>query len=182
MAQEELTKLQQSRMLQEPHRLYATQAERLERLQSSYFLQDPRRLYGAQEERLQRLVHSHVLQNPRRLYETKEQRLEKALSSWVFHDPQRLFADKGQRLDMDFAQLVNLMQQRKQAAEHALALHQAKLEAISPYEVFKRGYSCVRDRKQRLISSIGQVAWGDEIITSVKDGQIVSVVQEVEGR
>lgn len=182
MAQEELAKLQQSRMLQEPRRLYATQAERLERLQSSYFLQDPRRLYGAQEERLQRLVHSHVLQNPRRLYETKEQRLEKALSSWVFHDPQRLFADKGQRLDMDFAQLVNLMQQRKQAAEHALALHQAKLEAISPYEVFKRGYSCVRDRKQRLISSIGQVAWGDEIITSVKDGQIVSVVQEVEGR
>ena len=83
---------------------------------------------------------------------------------------------------MAFAQLVNLMQQRKQTAEHSLAIQTAKLEAISPYEVFKRGYSCVRDSKQRIISSIAQVRWGDEITTSVKDGQIISVVQEVEGR
>ena len=156
--------------------------DELEKLKQSRMLQDPRRLYAMQEERLSRLINAHVLRNPRKLYELKEQRLAKAMQSWAFKEPQRLFADGEQRLDMAFAQLVNLMQQRKQAAEHALALHQAKLEAISPYEVFKRGYSYVRDRKQRLISSIGQVAWGDEIITSVKDGQIVSVVQEVEGR
>ena len=158
-AQDELTKLAQSRMLQDPRRLYATQAERLERLAKSYALQDPRRLYAAQEEKLARLM-----------------------GSWAFQEPERLFAAKMQRLDMAFAQLVNLMQQRKQQAEHSLALNQAKLEAISPYAVFKRGYSCVRDSKRKIISSIDQVRWGDEITTSVKDGQIISVVQEVERR
>ena len=158
-AQDELTKLAQSRMLQDPRRLYAAQAERLERLAKSYALQDPRRLYAAQEEKLARLM-----------------------GSWAFQEPERLFAAKMQRLDMAFAQLVNLMQQRKQQAEHSLALNQAKLEAISPYAVFKRGYSCVHDSKRKIISSIDQVRWGDEITTSVKDGQIISVVQEVERR
>ena len=158
-AQDELTKLAQSRMLQDPRRLYATQAERLERLAKSYALQDPRILYAAQEEKLARLM-----------------------GSWAFQEPERLFAAKMQRLDMAFAQLINLMQQRKQQAEHSLALNQAKLEAISPYAVFKRGYSCVRDSKRKIISSIDQVRWGDEITTSVKDGQIISVVQEVERR
>ena len=156
--------------------------DELEKLQQSRMLQDPRRLYAMQEERLSRLLNAHVLRNPRKLYELKEQRLAKAMQSWAFKEPQRLFADGEQRLDMAFAQLVNLMQQRKQAAEHRLFLNQAKLEAISPYEVFKRGYSCARDAQNKIISSIEQVRWGDEIVTSVKDGQIISVVQEVEGR
>ena len=156
--------------------------DELEKLQQSRMLQDPRRLYAMQEERLGRLINAHVLRNPRKLYELKEQRLAKAMQSWAFKEPQRLFADGEQRLDMAFAQLVNLMQQRKQAAEHRLFLNQAKLEAISPYEVFKRGYSCARDAQNKIISSIEQVRWGDEIVTSVKDGQIISVVQEVEGR
>lgn len=177
-----LRKQQECRFLQNPQRLYAAQEEKLARLQASYVFQDPQRIYRAKEERLQRLLTAQVLCNPHKLLELKEQRLAQALSSWAFKEPQRMFADQEQRLDMAFAQLVNLMQQRKQAAEHSLALQTAKLEAISPYEVFKRGYSCVRDSKQKIISSIAQVRWGDEITTSVKDGQIISVVQEVEGR
>lgn len=179
---EALRKQQECRFLQNPQRLYAAQEEKLARLQASYVLQDPQRIYRTKEEKLQRLLAAQVLCNPHKLLELKEQRLVQALSSWAFKEPQRLFADQEQRLDMAFAQLVNLMQQRKQTAEHSLALQTAKLEAISPYEVFKRGYSCVRDSKQRIISSIAQVRWGDEITTSVKDGQIISVVQEVEGR
>ena len=169
-------------MLQDPRRIYAAQEEKLTRLKNSYALQDPTRLYAVQEAKLKSLKNAHVMRNPRKLYELQEQRLAQLMNSWALREPERILADKEQRLDMDFAQLVNLMQQRRQAAEHALALHQAKLQAISPYEVFKRGYSCVRDRKQKIISSIEQVRWGDEIIISVKDGQIVSVVQEVEGR
>ena len=181
-AEAELDKLKESRMLQDPHRIYAAQEEKLTRLKNSYALQDPTRLYTVQEAKLKSLKNAQIMRNPRKLYELQEQRLAQLMNSWALREPERIFADREQRLDMDFAQLVNLMQQRKQAAEHALALSQAKLQAISPYEVFKRGYSCVRDSKQKIISSIEQVRWGDEIITSVKDGQIVSVVQEVEGR
>ena len=158
-AENKLTKHRQCRMLQNPHKLYELQEEKLLRLKNAYVLQEPTRIYAAKAEQLQRLQ-----------------------SSWVFKEPQRLLADSMQRLDMDFAQLVNLMQQRKQQAEHQLALNRAKLEAISPYAVFKRGYSCTLDSKNKIISSVEQVRWGDEIITSVKDGQIISVVQEVERR
>ena len=158
-AENKLTKHKQCRMLQNPHKLYELQEEKLLRLKNAYVLQEPTRIYAAKAEQLQRLQ-----------------------CSWVFKEPQRLLADSMQRLDMDFAQLVNLMQQRKQQAEHQLALNRAKLEAISPYAVFKRGYSCTLDSKNKIISSVEQVRWGDEIITSVKDGQIISVVQEVERR
>ena len=158
-AENKLTKHKQCRMLQNPQKLYELQEEKLLRLKNAYVLQEPTRIYAAKAEHLQRLQ-----------------------SSWVFKEPQRLLADSMQRLDMDFAQLVNLMQQRKQQAEHQLALNRAKLEAISPYAVFKRGYSCTLDSKNKIISSVEQVRWGDEIITSVKDGQIISVVQEVERR
>ena len=158
-AENKLIKHKQCRMLQNPHKLYELQEEKLLRLKNAYVLQEPTRIYAAKAEQLQRLQ-----------------------SSWVFKEPQRLLADSMQRLDMDFAQLVNLMQQRKQQAEHQLALNRAKLEAISPYAVFKRGYSCTLDSKNKIISSVEQVRWGDEIITSVKDGQIISVVQEVERR
>ena len=158
-AENKLTKHRQCRMLQNPHKLYELQEEKLLRLKNAYVLQEPTRIYAAKAEQLQRLQ-----------------------SSWVFKEPQRWLADSMQRLDMDFAQLVNLMQQRKQQAEHQLALNRAKLEAISPYAVFKRGYSCTLDSKNKIISSVEQVRWGDEIITSVKDGQIISVVQEVERR
>ena len=158
-AENKLTKHKQCRMLQNPHKLYELQEEKLLRLKNAYVLEEPTRIYAAKAEQLQRLQ-----------------------SSWVFKEPQRLLADSMQRLDMDFAQLVNLMQQRKQQAEHQLALNRAKLEAISPYAVFKRGYSCTLDSKNKIISSVEQVRWGDEIITSVKDGQIISVVQEVERR
>lgn len=158
-AENKLIKHKQCRMLQNPHKLYELQEEKLLRLKNAYVLQEPTRIYAAKAEQLQRLQ-----------------------SSWVFKEPQRLLADSMQRLDMDFAQLVNLMQQRKQQAEHQLALNRAKLEAISPYAVFKRGYSCTLDSKNKIIGSVEQVRWGDEIITSVKDGQIISVVQEVERR
>ena len=158
-AENKLIKHKQCRMLQNPHKLYELQEEKLLRLKNAYVVQEPTRIYAAKAEQLQRLQ-----------------------SSWVFKEPQRLLADSMQRLDMDFAQLVNLMQQRKQQAEHQLALNRAKLEAISPYAVFKRGYSCTLDSKNKIISSVEQVRWGDEIITSVKDGQIISVVQEVERR
>lgn len=181
-AQIELGRLLKSSMLQNPRRLYAAQAERLQRLRNSYFLQDPRRLYGAQEARLSQLLKSHALQDPCRLYYLKEQQLKQLQASWALQNPQRMLADKLQRLDMAHVQLVNLMQQRRQNCEYRLSLNQAKLEAISPYEVFKRGYSCVRDSQKRIISSVEQVRWGDEIKTSVKDGQIISVVQEVERR
>ncbi|MDY4921233.1 MAG: exodeoxyribonuclease VII large subunit [Phascolarctobacterium sp.] len=177
-----LNNLKNNRLLRTPELIYQSQEEQLKRLVNSQFLRNPKRLYMAQAERLERLVNARVLREPERLYEAKAGKLEQLQGSWVFQNPERLFLEQEQRLDMAGAHLTEEMQQRKSETKHQLELVKAKLEAISPYAVFKRGYSCVRDEQQRIISSVEQVRWGEELRTSLADGQIISVVQEIERR
>ncbi|WP_293729069.1 exodeoxyribonuclease VII large subunit [uncultured Phascolarctobacterium sp.] len=108
--------------------------------------------------------------------------LEALASSWALRDPQRLLADKALRADGAYARLVQNMQRRAQQAQHALALQAARLDSMSPLAVLGRGYSVTQSRDYKLIGSVEQVQWGDELVTTVRDGQIISVVQQVEGR
>lgn len=113
----------------------------------------------------------------------QEQRtLEALTSSWALRDPQRLVADKVLRTDGAYARLVQNMQRREQQAQQALALQAARLDSMSPLAVLGRGYSVTQSRDYKLIGSVEQVQWGDELVTTVRDGQIISIVQQVEGR
>lgn len=53
------------------------------------------------------------------------------------------------------------------------------LENISPLQTLQRGYSITRTPEGKLISSSSQVEPGDEIISSLATGQIVSTVKEI---
>jgi len=46
--------------------------------------------------------------------------------------------------------------------------------------VLARGYSVTQKEDYKVVTSIEQVRWGEELITTVGDGKIVSVVQSVE--
>lgn len=112
----------------------------------------------------------------------KRQALNSLTSSWALRDPQRLVADKALRADNAYASLVQNMQHRAQQAQNALALQAARLDSMSPLAVLGRGYSVTQSGDYKLVSSVKQVQWGDELVTTVRDGQIISVVQQVEGR
>ena len=58
----------------------------------------------------------------------------------------------------------------------------AKLDALSPLTVLARGYTVTENADGKIITSTGDVRWGDEIITQVGDGNIISVVQHTEER
>ena len=73
--------------------------------------------------------------------------------------------------------MLHLVEQK----QHAFALAAAKLDGISPLAVLGRGYS-VTQKDYAVIRSTQQVTWGDEIVTTVEDGTITSVVQQVERR
>lgn len=131
-----------------------------------------------------------------------EQRLDRFASSWTLHDPEGLYAEKEQRLDKAWMSMVrsmeqlirqrdhefalqslkNKMQLLVQQQEHNFALQAAGLNSLSPLAVLARGYSVTESADGRLITSAEQLQWGDEIHTTVNDGQIVSVVQSVERR
>lgn len=111
----------------------------------------------------------------------EEHRLESLASSWALRDPEHLFAQQAQRVDSASQKLASAMARLVEQKQHAFAIAAAKLDSISPLAVLGRGYS-VTQKDYAVIRSTQQVSWGDELVTTVEDGTITSVVQEVERR
>ena len=111
-----------------------------------------------------------------------EHRLHVASSSWALRDVERLFAAQLQRTDAAVQRLREAMAGLQQQRQHALALAAARLDSLSPLAVLARGYTVTQKDDYTLLQSTQQVRWGDELITTLADGTIRSVVQQVEGQ
>jgi len=111
-----------------------------------------------------------------------EHRLDVAVSSWALRDAERLFAAQLQRTDAAVQRLREAMAGLQQQRQHALALAAARLDSLSPLAVLARGYTVTQKDDYTLLQSTQQVRWGDELITTLADGTVRSVVQQVEGQ
>ena len=67
-------------------------------------------------------------------------------------------------------------------AKQDMALLSTRLDAVSPLKVLGRGYSMTLDEQGRLLKSTDAVHWGEEIRTRLRDGEIYSVIQQIERR
>lgn len=112
----------------------------------------------------------------------EEQRLAALTKSWALTDPERIFADRMQRVDTALRELTEAMEQSLQAKQHDFALAAARLDSLSPLAVLSRGYTVTQKADYKLLSSVDDVAWGEELTTTLADGRIISVVQEIERR
>lgn len=108
--------------------------------------------------------------------------LNRLQNSWALNKPQRLLESRMQRFDFASARLEQLFTAKLTQKQHECGMLAAKLDALSPLTVLARGYSVTENGDGKIIRSIDDVRWGDEIITQVSDGNIVSVVQHTEGR
>ena len=111
-----------------------------------------------------------------------EHRLHVASSSWALRDVERLFAAQLQRTDAAVQRLREAMAGLQRQRQHALALAAARLDSLSPLAVLARGYTVTQKDDYTLLQSTQQVRWGDELITTLADGTVRSVVQQVEGQ
>ena len=75
--------------------------------------------------------------------------------------------------------LRHKLQGRMQQADSQLALLAARLNGVSPLAVLGRGYSLTLGEDGRSLTSIRQARWGEELVTRLKDGEVVSVVQQL---
>ena len=112
--------------------------------------------------------------------EQEEYRLDRAKNSWALKDPERIFADGALRTDAAYTKLVSKMDSLLKQSRHSFELQAARLDNLSPLAVLTRGYSVTQKEDYKVVTSIEQVRWGEELITTVGDGKIVSVVQSVE--
>ena len=108
--------------------------------------------------------------------------LEKLNNSWVLKDPERLFADKSLRTDAAFKGLLNTIERQIQQSQHQFEMQAARLDSLSPLAVLQRGYTVTQDSDYKNVTSAAQVRWGDELVTTVADGKIISIVQSAERR
>ena len=84
-----------------------------------------------------------------------------------------------ERLDRDLEKLQRLTRNKVQESSQALGLLAARLDAVSPLAVLKRGYAVVSGESGRRLASVQDVHWGEELTTRLVDGTVISVVQEI---
>ena len=113
---------------------------------------------------------------------TAETTLERLQSSWALASPRRLLENRMQRYYFAAAKLKQNFSAALTDRQHKCGVLAAKLDALSPLTVLARGYSVTENADGKVIRSIDEVRWGDEITTQVGDGNIISVVQHTEER
>lgn len=70
------------------------------------------------------------------------------------------------------------MERRLQEVRHRLALYAAQMKGLSPLDKLSQGYAYASDAAGRTLSSVEQVAVGEQIRVYVKDGSLLAQVQE----
>lgn len=111
-----------------------------------------------------------------------ETTLEHLQNSWALSNPQRMLEGRMQRFDFASVRLEQVFNAALMQKQHSCGVLAAKLDALSPLTVLARGYSVTENTDGKIIRSIADVRWGDEIVTQVGDGNVISVVQHTEGR
>jgi exodeoxyribonuclease VII large subunit len=123
-------------------------------------------------------LQSRLGQGSGQLVKDKGHRLQVAANSRFFHRAESFMARKQQRIDELARRLVyqlpNQLNRRKERFE-AAARH---LSSVDPLSVLSRGFSVSFLADSRaVIKSLGDVAIQDEIVTRVRDGEILSKVK-----
>lgn len=108
--------------------------------------------------------------------------VQHAVSSWVFTEPERIFETQALRTDAAASSLAQNMTKRLEKSRHRFELNGARLNSLSPLAVLGRGYSVTATSEGHVLKSADDVSWGQEIVTTVADGRVISIVQETERR
>jgi exodeoxyribonuclease VII large subunit len=95
----------------------------------------------------------------------------------AFRLPLERIHDQERRLDEGAERLGRAVRQRLGVARERLQAQAARLETLSPLNVLGRGYSLTRRQSdQVVVRNPDQVRPGDELVTLVQHGRILSLV------
>ena len=140
--------------------------------------QDPKRRLEQQSQRLdelsgrlQQLLNLRLHQGERRLAN-----LELRLQA---RSPSTLLAAGKRRHQLAEERLHSLMNKRQDLAAHRLAMLSARLDGVSPLATLGRGYSITRTPSGEVISRAAQVSPGQQLVTTLAEGDLRVRVEDV---
>jgi exodeoxyribonuclease VII large subunit len=94
------------------------------------------------------------------------------------HDPRRVLGMVRGRLVERRAHLERAWERLLHASSAQCMALEARLQALSPFEVLHRGYALVQDESGSLVRSSSQIAPGDTLRTRLAEGSFLSRVVE----
>ncbi len=189
---------QKQRLVKAVNRMLQQHTETLRRIIHSPILRDPLRITDKAEERLDRNLMKLQQTLPRRL-ENRELRLRQAVK--ILQHPELLLIKQEQRLEAarkllakqnklwepygtkyqySWNRFTVLAKSLTADRDHKLTLLVSHLDAVSPLKILSRGYSFTSNEAGKIIKSVQDVRWGEEIRTRLSEGEIYSVVQQID--
>ncbi len=107
-------------------------------------------------------------------------KLKSLAESPVFEKPERLLEDRYQKLDENIERLSITLDRYLEAYRQKLNGQEDRLQALSPIQTMKRGYSIVMSEEEEVITSIEEVSIEDILKINLIDGKISAEAEEVE--
>ncbi len=111
----------------------------------------------------------------------RREKLLRLLQRPALKEPQQLLAARRQRLDMASQRLGQLSETALTSKKHGLAMALGKLEALSPVQVLRRGYSLV-EQEGRLLVSVKEAKVGSSLKVTLKDGSLSARIESLTGQ
>jgi len=142
--------------------------EKLTQVSRRLQLQHPQRQFAQLRIRLNHAWQTLVDRNRNRIDNDKH-RLQLCQSIIVQSSPLSRIRRQREVLAVMNSNNVSSMKQRILVARHELALQAKSLDALSPLRTLSRGFAKIT-KNQKLVSSISQLAKGDEIEITLSDG------------
>ncbi len=122
-----------------------------------------------------------LYESPSRGIQTSAERIRAVLASSVFKRPRIIFSGYERKLESAVPSLLSSAKRDVSKNEEAFLRLRAKLEALNPTAILKRGYSITFSKKDnRIIRSPVEVERGDEIRVVLSEGAIGAQVTEKE--
>lgn len=113
-----------------------------------------------------------------RLIKDKQNQLNQLKENYVLKNFLKTIEEKNHELLLKEDKLNESIRRIFKDKKHELEIRTEKLIALNPLEILKRGYS-VTKKEQSIVKSCAQIKVGDQIETILKDGKIISKVEEI---
>ncbi|MCH4167782.1 MAG: exodeoxyribonuclease VII large subunit [Streptococcaceae bacterium] len=152
---------------------------RVERLAQSVIFRQPMRLYDGHMQKVDYL--SEKLTNIlREQLNLKDQMTERLSNRLAHQSPERMVKQYQQTIPMIERNLHQAVRELVRQKQNKAVTAMQSLDLLSPLKVMLRGFSITENQEGQVIREIDSVKVGDQILTKLSSGQIISIVQDIE--
>ncbi len=155
---------------------FAQQKVTIKQLQHSLDRQHPATRLQRQQQQLDEFS-LRLERAIRTLFHNNQQHLAKQQHKLQLLSPDKTLREQQHQLSSKERQLVEAMNKLLVSSRHHFTRLTDTMNAVSPLATLSRGYSITQDNKGNIIHKSADVKAGDQLVTRLEDGEIISIVQ-----